>query len=398
MSEHTVRSERGAILIQTAVASVVLLGLGAFAVDYGVLWVSRGQAQIAADAGAMAGALSRAYDDLNDPPTAGGIVYTSATQVAQRQNVWSEVPSVAVSVDCPADLEGFNSGHCVRVDVSRDAESGNPLPTYFGPVLGVTSQDVRATATAQVRVGNATDCLRPWAIPDRWVEHRPSNGPWDSTAQFQRYAEGSPLGTLLPIPVDEYDPPSISSTGTGLNDSDHAEMTLTLPPDQRVFPGWFQPLDLPGSNTYAQNISGCNGNLVAIGQQVAISGSADEPETTQGWNDLIALDPSARWNRGQDAVQQTCAPVCAPISPRIVAIAAFNVDEYEQMRAANDWSGCPTGGRCVRIVNIFGFFIDSVDGPGVVSGYLTTYPGTSTTDNPPFDWPSSFLKAITLVR
>src|SRR5262249_24108944 len=228
----------------------------------------------------------------------------------------------------------------------------------------------------------------------------PTNGPWDSTAQFQKYAEGSPLGTLLPNPVDVYEPPSTSSVGTGLNTSDNDELTLTFPPDQRVFPGWFQPLDLPGGNTYEQNIEGCVGTLVSIGQQVPISTAPDATasETSEEFNELIALDPGARWNRVQNQVQASCAPDCAPRSPRIIAIAAFDVDAYEQMRAAGDWSGCPTAARCVRVVNLFGFFVDSVDGPGVVSGYLTTYSGVAATNPPPVDWPSSFLKAITLVR
>ena len=52
--------ERGAIIVQAAIAMVVLVGFSAFVVDYGVLWLSREQAQDAADAGAMAGAMSRA--------------------------------------------------------------------------------------------------------------------------------------------------------------------------------------------------------------------------------------------------------------------------------------------------------------------------------------------------
>ncbi len=55
-------SERGAVMIQAAVTMVVLLGFAAFVVDYGVLWLSRDQAQHAADAGALAGAVSLAYD------------------------------------------------------------------------------------------------------------------------------------------------------------------------------------------------------------------------------------------------------------------------------------------------------------------------------------------------
>ena len=46
------------------------------------------------------------------------------------------------------------------------------MPTLFGPILGITSQGVRATATAIVGNGNATDCLRPIAMADDWHELR----------------------------------------------------------------------------------------------------------------------------------------------------------------------------------------------------------------------------------
>ena len=50
-------SERGAVLIQTAIAALVLVGFGTFVVDYGVLWVARHQAQNAADAGGRVGSI-----------------------------------------------------------------------------------------------------------------------------------------------------------------------------------------------------------------------------------------------------------------------------------------------------------------------------------------------------
>ena len=56
-----ITNERGAVLLQVAVALLALLALSGFVFDYGVMWVSRGQAQTAADAGALAGAISLAF-------------------------------------------------------------------------------------------------------------------------------------------------------------------------------------------------------------------------------------------------------------------------------------------------------------------------------------------------
>ena len=64
---HLVSDQRGVIVIQVGLALVVLLGFGAFAVDYGVLWVGREQAQNAADAGALAAATALAFDNMVDP-------------------------------------------------------------------------------------------------------------------------------------------------------------------------------------------------------------------------------------------------------------------------------------------------------------------------------------------
>ena len=61
-------SERGATLVHVAIALVSLMGIAAYAVDRGIVWISRGQAQNAADAGALAGAVARAFDDTDDPP------------------------------------------------------------------------------------------------------------------------------------------------------------------------------------------------------------------------------------------------------------------------------------------------------------------------------------------
>ena len=44
------QSERGAVIIHVAIALIALLGFTAVIVDYGAMWVARGQAQAAADA------------------------------------------------------------------------------------------------------------------------------------------------------------------------------------------------------------------------------------------------------------------------------------------------------------------------------------------------------------
>ena len=113
--------------------------------------MSRRQAQNAADAAALAGALSLAFDDPDDIPRA------QAGSGGRR----GRQPGVGRgAVDCAGDrraarpVPAGRSGlpdTCIRANVYRSAARSNALPTFFAQIIGINSQDVRATATAQVR-------------------------------------------------------------------------------------------------------------------------------------------------------------------------------------------------------------------------------------------------------
>ena len=165
--------EHGSILIPTAIALLGLLTFTAFTIDNGVILSSRREAQNAADAGALAAALYLAWDDISDQPGA----QATGVAAAQLHQVWDSQPDVTLAdvtfPPCPPGAPG-PADICVRVDVFRNQRAGgNPLPAFFASLAGVTNQGVRATATAQVLFGRgATDCLLPFAIPDRWFEIR----------------------------------------------------------------------------------------------------------------------------------------------------------------------------------------------------------------------------------
>jgi hypothetical protein len=375
---------------------LVFLGLSVFVVDYGVLWVGREQAQNAADAGAIAGAISQAYDDPS-------VIGESVSRIVAANPVWfdpedPEATSSTVLLECPAEAIAGTS--CVKVGVYRDGSNGSgSLPMFFAPVLGITSQGVRATATAQVAVGNGTTCLKPWAIPDKWVEgSAPPNG------DFERW-DGA--GAVIMNP-DTYVPPTADPPGGLAFPADLGRsITLSFPdPDDPGKPtiseGFLLPLVLPGANTYEENIAGCNGQLVEFGQEIGTGTPAMSLTTPAHFAELFALDPDASWNPGTRNVNGSCAPGCAPISPRLVALAVFDVDEYQFSRATGDWD-CDVGGgaggtgRCVNVMNIVGFFIEDVAG-GVVTGRVARYPGLVWPDSPTPSAASSFLPAIILVR
>ena len=381
-------SERGAILVSVVLIITLSFFIATLVLDRGVLWVSRHQAQNAADAGAMAGALARAYDDFEDPPAAGGVAALNATQVAGANLVWGaslSAPAVDPSFECPPEAAG---GRCVKVNVFRDEGHGTALPTWFAPVLNITftSQNVRATASARVLIANATDCLRPWAIPDKWSPEAD-------------YLSGLPFSSVS----NTYGPPGPGGAGTGLtfptSNSDFKDLGLLLPlsatdltdMSNPIYRGSVVPLDLTGG--YYASRDACNGQHIEVGDQVSTSTS---PATVplSDFALLNAQDSGAAWNVARHTIDGSCAPTCAPLSPRLVAFAVFDTELFQQRRDTMDWSACPGGVPCVSIVNIVGFFI----GDDSASGYVTSYPGLVSADPPKLSADSSFLKAVTLVR
>ena len=205
---------------------------------------------------------------------------------------------------------------------------------------------------------------------------------------------------MLTPTADDYFPPSDTGEGTGLtvlvDFGEPITLTFSNPADDDpITPGLLLPLALDGSNSYDQNIVGCNGQSNALGAGIATDLTATEVATTDGLTTLFNADAGATWNAGDDRIEGSCAPSCASISPRLVALAVFDVDQYQLMRATGTW-GCG-GIECVNVVNIVGFFIESVTSSGA-TGYITKYPGQISPSNPFVIANSSFLPAVTLVR
>ena len=117
--------ERGAVLVHVAIAMLVLIAFSALAVDYGALWVSRRQAQNSADAAALAGAMSLAFDDPDDIPRA----QATAAAAGIANQVWGAAPSIVPATDvqlvpCPPGAPGLPDT-CIRADVYRSAARSN---------------------------------------------------------------------------------------------------------------------------------------------------------------------------------------------------------------------------------------------------------------------------------
>jgi hypothetical protein len=411
MQKSRLSPETGSVFIQVLVAIFVLTGFSMFVVDYGVMWVSRNQAQNAADAGALAGAVALALDDFDDRSDTGP-AKTAARSLALATNIFGSPGDVNMATDIlfyPDDPSKFPADcvddSCIRVDVYRNQARSNPLPMFFGMFVGVNQQGVRATATAWAGQANASDCLKPWGVADKWEEHYPITKPWEPADEFTPVV---PPG----FTPDRYIPPDEdgSTSFTVPEDVGH-EIRLKLgSPMDTINPGWFQALDFAGhcppdsngsgADCYRDSISGCSSRTWKFGDLIPKENGNMVGPTGQGTQDLIDLDPNAEWDGINKKVIMSCTqPGYGPCpggkkyaqSPRIVAIPIFDLQHYLD-------TGGPGNGD-VRVVNILGFFVDRIEPPqNTIVGYLAQKADIKVAGGGSVNPTSSFLKVIQLVR
>jgi hypothetical protein len=237
-------------------------------------------------------------------------------------------------------------------------------------MLGLAMCAVATSANAQSPV----TCLKPWAIPDKWVDRHDdlNDGVWTADDTFETVdAHGNPLSD-----PDEYLDLSAPSHGTGFTLPRDLGLQLTLKiadPQDGMKSGFFYAINLgigsEGANSYRSAIATCQdtpppfyGDLLQ-----PLTGNLKGP-TVQGVADLINLDPNAEWDPVTKTVINSCAPspACGSVSPRIVTLVAFDPLGYER----SWWHG---GQPQLKLTNIVSAFIDGVVG-GKVTAYVTTPP------------------------
>jgi Flp pilus assembly protein TadG len=392
-------SDRGAVLVHTALALLALVAFTTFVADYGVLWLSRAQAQNSADAGALAGAITASYDDGSDLSDTG-LVKTTARHVAQRNLVYGQPPDVDVATDVtfPPCPDG-SSDTCIRVDVYRNQARNNPLPIFFGGLVGLSQQGIRAMAIAQIKSANATDCLKPWGVIDKWYDHYDTTAPtmpldtWTLDDTFDKYDKKGEIDPTIVPTADEYIAPidpANDQWGSSFHpfdaNGDYTEdygLQLALKvgdnSDFQYATGWFSNLalfDSKGGADLKYNIKHCVGTVYKVGDELPIDTEPGEKvgPNRQGVEDdadsLINQDPGAYWfdPDGAGPLPGHIEGSAYAVSPRIVAIPLVNPDIMTEVQK---------GGRTtVPISNIAGFFVEDWDNPNkAVIGRLVSMPG-----------------------
>jgi hypothetical protein len=378
------------------------------------MWVSRRQAQSAADAAALAGAVALAQDGTVASPTLL-CPPGSTTPACLSARHWANNNSVfgVFNTDANVDVRlsgntgatqnippcGTNPG-CVRVDIMRnmprDAAMGGQtlgpaIPTFFGPLIGINGQGVRATATAWVGAGNQVQCMVPFAVIDRWADNyddkkdntyfandsitSPGEAGWTQNDDYQPLS-----GDLYSAPYNgnpDYNGWRVIGTtnhpsdkGTQLiikagTESDKGTNTYSS--------GWSMQVDLPastGSSDYKWNIENCNKQLVGIAQASEPCLTVNEPigclsvktgmaqgPTSQGISkdaeSVYEQDPAAHW----DPATQMVVGGQGMASPRIRPIAVIDMNHFISQNGSKDCSGT---GCVAKVANIIGFFVEGM--------------------------------------
>lgn len=359
---------------------MAFMSVTTLAIDVGMLMTAKTQAQTAADASALAGATALAFNSASDYTSSGPAVQSAINAAIAAGNgvVGSPVSINASDVSFQPDPVTGTIDR-VKVAVYRTAARSNPVPTLIGSIFGIRSVDIGATATAETIPANAENCIKPWAVPDKWIEN--TNPPWDGTDTFNAH----PLSpTLTP---DGF--VGTNSAGySGYNPQTNAGTKLTLTSNAGTVSGvqtYFR-VDLPGSSgagDFQNDIDSCHAGTMQIGDTMTAEPLNMKAATKAGVDALVAQDPSAYYDTTTHQVVSSQHP-----SPRVVVIPLYDPLQYQNTLIA----GHPE----IVIADFMGFFIESADATGKVTGWIVPIAGlTKGAGTPPV---VAFGRSIRLVN
>jgi Flp pilus assembly protein TadG len=385
---HLRDDERGMSLVYLAIGFMTFMAASTLAVDVGMFMTARSQAQNSADAGALAGAVALAKNSWTDR-TATGPAVQGAISTAKKNVVIGGSPSVLSSdVTFPNDPAGNPTR--VHVKVYRTAARSTALPTLIGPLLGVPSVDIAASATAEVSPANAMTCVKPFMIPDKWNEKVNDKGvptgTWSPSSEFNLTDN---KGVPLANPDVYYGADDPRYTGYTTDKDRGTKLQLRAGTGDQPNPSFYYSWKMPGDtggDFYRENIANCNTSIITWGDLITQEPGAMSGPTIQGMDALIAKDPDAKWDTGCKCVINS--KFGDSTSPRIFPIPLFDPYYYA--------NGKLNGREAdFRVANFLGFFVESTTGNSV-NGYVTDIVGiVNSTNAAPAN---AFPKAIRLVQ
>ena len=174
------RQERGQVLVITAAAMVVLLGVAALVIDLGFAWMLHRQEQNAADAAAIAAA--RHIDDVTGATFNSAEGVPAACHYVQQNGLFGDDPGCAAALSSgeldvnfpPNASAGSLAGATGRVQVIVREQR----PSFFGAILGQGGEATVSTqaVAARQRGENTTNSLHildPSGCASLWINGNP---------------------------------------------------------------------------------------------------------------------------------------------------------------------------------------------------------------------------------
>jgi hypothetical protein len=247
--------------------------------------------------------------------------------------------------------------------VYRTAERGNALGTLIGHAFNVHQVNIEAAATAEASPANAMTCVKPFTIPDRWIEKQDPGG-WDSLNSTFDVVDNKK--DPLPNP-DIYIGPEDKVNYTGYNAQRDKGMPLMIRAGtgNNIYPSFYFSYaigGLTGGDEYRENIANCNTTVMGFGDLLIQEPGDKSGPTIQGVEDLIAKDPDAYWDDDDNRVHTSMNP-----SPRVAIIPVYDPVYYD--------TGKQNGRTAdLKVANYIGFFIETIDGNNVY-GRITPVSG-----------------------
>lgn len=349
---QVLRDERGSVMVVVALAMTALLSMVALAVDVGMLFTARGEAQRVADAAALAGAGSF-LEQWNNADRARNV----AVEYGSYNTVRAE-DVVILDEDVEVDM----ATHRVTVAVRRTADRGSAVATWFARVFGVDEVDIAARATAEAAPAGAAICLKPFTLPDAWDDDN-ENGQYDPGEYYDPPQTGYGSDWRDGQPSDN----GIDPNGTTY-DNDFGRPLLVKEGDASgtLVSSWYFPWDVPqvdgqpyvGADRYRWNIENCNTSIVHLGEEYMFENGGMQGPTRKGVEGLIAKDKNAEWDADADSVVgSSYRPWKA--SPRVVKIPLF--DPTRKLEP---------GKKPIVFNNFTDFFIEGMQGKDVIGRFL----------------------------
>jgi hypothetical protein len=360
-------------MITMAVSIVALFSFAIVAIDGAILMTTKTQLQNAADAACLAcasglgidGTVDERMDEAMDRAIAFALYNDAVENVLSPVEIY---PEDVEFLDADGNPNPANPVKC-RVTTHRTVAHGDPLRTYFLKIIDLAvpnTADVRADATAELFDICGTNCLKPWAIPDRWADTN-GNGEYDFAEDWTDLNQNG-----VWVPGEPY----TDSDGDGQYDPDEfydplitgylppGDLGYQLPLHSGTPPGpiasgqyWsvaLPPLGNPdqdpltGGAIYREWIRTCAPYYVSPGDSLLLEPGQMVGPTIQGVLDLISMDPLATWNPATKSIANSAYG----LSPRVALVPFY--DPYFPPKS---------GRNAVTVTKIGAFFIESV-GPG----------------------------------